>query len=259
MGREVNKKGQVTIFIIVGIVIVVAVILLFYFYSDRILGPSPELYGEPEENVESCLKLVLEDAIEKVANANGYLHSYPDESLEYLNETVPYLCYTQNNYARCNTQEAFFIRHVEEEIRKESEAGMLKCFSDLKRNVEESRYNIEMREIEDYSINLIPNEAKLSVRRNIVIRKEGTYEEYELFEVNLRSPIYYMSFIAQEIARQESLYCNSEYVEMVRRYQDFKIRKAQLGNDPKVYTIESTINGQKMMIGVRGCVLNVPR
>jgi hypothetical protein len=229
-----GKKGQITMFILIGIIIVVAIVLMFLFYKNRMIEPLINIESYPEKNIGECFIEVVEGATEKVLEANGYLHSTPEVNLSYMNITVPYLCYTDINYDRCKVNEPFFIRHIEGEIKKEAEDGIEKCFNDLKRDISSKGYEINIENTENYSLALLPNEINVIVKKKVVIKKEGVYDEFEAFETKIKSPVYEMALISQEITNQESKFCNSEYVEMLRQYKDFKIRKVQLGNDPKV-------------------------
>ena len=151
-----------------------------------------------------------------------------------------------------------FTRHIESEIKKEAEQGINNCFEELKSEVESNRYEFEMGDVKNYSLILVPNEIKVRVDREVTIRKGNDFERREIFETFLKDSAYELSIIAQKISNQESLYCNSEYVEMIRQYKNFKIRKKQLGNDPKIYTIEDTRDDKRIMFAIRGCVIDVP-
>ena len=62
-----NKRGQVTIFVIVGIVIVISVFLVFYFLGDRIKRQT-EVEAVFDESSLEPLQDYVGDCIEKHGN-----------------------------------------------------------------------------------------------------------------------------------------------------------------------------------------------
>ncbi|MFH1455791.1 MAG: hypothetical protein ABIF40_02470 [archaeon] len=91
-----NKRGQATIFIILGIVLILLVILFFVFRSGLVsdiveteiisgLGFSAQV-EEVNAHVESCLKLTLRDA---VTNLGSYhVASYESLVSEYIRDNI---------------------------------------------------------------------------------------------------------------------------------------------------------------------------
>lgn len=74
-----NKKGQVTIFVIVGIIIVISVFLVFYFLGDKLKKETkPEIVLEESslepmrKLVEDCVKKEVVKGIELVGLQGGY-------------------------------------------------------------------------------------------------------------------------------------------------------------------------------------------
>jgi hypothetical protein len=59
-----EKRGQLTIFIILGIVILVIIGVLFYvIYSPRALQTSPEEFSDVQKYVDACVESTLDDAV----------------------------------------------------------------------------------------------------------------------------------------------------------------------------------------------------
>ncbi|MEA3429777.1 MAG: hypothetical protein U9R08_00740 [Nanoarchaeota archaeon] len=85
-----GKKGQITIFIIVGIVMLVAVAL---FVVLRFTGPEESLelnVGAVESFVEECLEKSATDGIKLMAGQGGYI-LLPEEYIDTNYSDVPYL------------------------------------------------------------------------------------------------------------------------------------------------------------------------
>ncbi len=76
-----HKRGQVTVFIILGIIVVALIGMLFFFRGDLIEdifeGEGAGLFSsadiEPVKDVvQGCVEITLMDAIEHVSNRGGY-------------------------------------------------------------------------------------------------------------------------------------------------------------------------------------------
>jgi len=117
-----KKRGQVTIFIILGIIIV-AVIGLFLFAKDAKIIP-PILSGnvdqelqEISEHLASCVLEEAPDCIEKISLQGGFFET-PEGTFRLWNDTsVSYLCYNKQGDERCINR-ALTLATVENEVKK---------------------------------------------------------------------------------------------------------------------------------------------
>src|SRR3989344_1483858 len=108
-----NKSGQTTIFIILGILIVVAG-LLIYFLSPQ-FGKSTRVdTSNPQGFIEACIKEDIQNAISLLSNRGGSLN--PTHYIAYNNEKIEYLCYSNENYKPCVMQQPFLGQHIGTEI-----------------------------------------------------------------------------------------------------------------------------------------------
>jgi len=98
-GRSVvaSKKGQVTIFIILGVVIVAGIVLLFLFSGgDDVKTPSDL---SPQEAVKKCVRDAVVESIDKMLTNGGEI--VPTLSINYSGEEYNYLCYQGDYYLSC--------------------------------------------------------------------------------------------------------------------------------------------------------------
>src|SRR3989344_8311419 len=96
-----NKRGQVTVFVIVGIIILATVFLVFYFLGDRINKKTQteivfdQSSLEPlQDYVGDCIEKHGNEAIELVLKQGGKID--PGFYYYFKNEKVNYLCYSDN-------------------------------------------------------------------------------------------------------------------------------------------------------------------
>jgi len=93
-----NKRGQVTVFVIIGIVIVVAVFLVFYFLGDRFKRDTDVDIVFDESNVEPMIKLVedcVSDEVVKGVEFVGLQGGYfdPPKYFELEDYKLSYNCH----------------------------------------------------------------------------------------------------------------------------------------------------------------------
>ncbi len=91
---NMEKKGQVTIFIILGIVIVAAVLVFF-------LWAQPTYFSEGSGGLgfEGCVGDAIEQGIEQLESTSGFIN--PEFAFSHQGEALAYLCYTNEFYKTC--------------------------------------------------------------------------------------------------------------------------------------------------------------
>lgn len=104
-----NKKAQVTMFIIIGIVLVVLVSLLVYFKDIIFFAPSTteDLASECsqiQDHIKECIEKVADQPIKTLGMQGGYI-STPEDTYKLFNGSrVSYLCYNMEETERCRNR-----------------------------------------------------------------------------------------------------------------------------------------------------------
>jgi len=253
-----GRRGQITIFVILGILIVVAIAMIFVLYDNTKPDKSTDAEQNPEGNIEACVKDQVEKAVDLIFENNGYVEE-SEFVKEFKGEKVPYLCYTEFNYVRCIVKEPVLIEHLEVEIYDYINPKIGDCFESLKDSLERKGYDVEYSGGFEFEVDLIPGAVKTTINRKLSIEKTGEPKRFENYEVRFQSSLFDVANIVHEIIRQETLYCNSEYVELMRNYPHITIEKYQTGDLETVYTIEDTRANKIFKFAVRGCNLEVPK
>jgi len=121
-----HKRGQVTIFVILGILIVMILALVFYLYGNKLkieTNKQPTFDAsqvEPLKNyIEDCINIKGQDALNLVGKQGGLINpvQYQNWNCKAPNDCdhVSYLCYT-TEYAACYNKRPFLAQTTEEEI-----------------------------------------------------------------------------------------------------------------------------------------------
>ncbi len=259
MLKKGEKKGQITIFIIVGIVIVVGILLFFLFRKGVIPIPGG---GKSEENpvsyMESCIEPKIKEAIEIISSQGGYINNNLnirfkfDEDKEAKN--ISYLCYNQNYYLSCINQEPMLIQHLKEEIKTYIKKDVENCVRNLKKSLENSGYEVDMN-YRDFSIELIPKKVLVTMDMDVTFSKSGETSTRDNFKFAVASRFYDISIVVQEIVSQEARFCNFEQLGYMLFYPDYNIDKFRTGESTTIYSVADRETKEKFRFAVRGCVI----
>lgn len=104
-----EKRGQVTLFVILGVVIVIIAALLLYFRTNLFLfNPTSEdlnsRLDEIREHIVSCIADVSESPIRQIGLQGGYLSTPPDTFRLYNDTQISYLCYSMEGTPNCRNR-----------------------------------------------------------------------------------------------------------------------------------------------------------
>lgn len=113
--KKTGRKGQVTPFIIIGIVIVVAVVLIVFFGKPRISRPSIVSTAQIDpvrDYVEECIEISLNDNLDKLDECGGYFTK--DKENGYFYEDCGKVTFLVYNGLRQYNQDV--ENEIEEEI-----------------------------------------------------------------------------------------------------------------------------------------------
>jgi len=250
MGFEMNRRGQVTIFIIIGIIIVAGIIVLFLFGGGVKTGVSAA--ENPQAYIEQCVQDAVSEAVEIMLPQAGYLE--PENYHLYQNHNVGFLCYNANYYETCVNQEPMYIQHLKGEIFDYINPLVENCFDGLREEMERKHYNVN---VGDMSLDIELKEGAVDVRidRLVEFSKGDESRKHERFDVRFVSPLYDLGVVAFEIVNQEARFCHFEYLGYSLLYPQFNIGKTDIDGEVKIYIIEDAVSGIKMLIAIRSCAL----
>ena len=102
------KRGQITVYMIVGVVILIHVVLLFYFRGSLLrevssekqieISSVPEQFTEVQEEIKACTDKFVLDSIYTLGVYGGYFYRDNLNKIEYLGVNLTYLHYGKKSY-----------------------------------------------------------------------------------------------------------------------------------------------------------------
>jgi hypothetical protein len=250
MVTKINKKAQVTIFVILGIVIVASIILLF------VLLISPPQINTIDENnpqsfIESCVQEALEGAVEMISENGGDIS--PRGYLEYNGTEITYLCYISDYYETCINQRPLLIEHFQNEINEYIKPKIADCFLTLKNELE-NRYDIETSKL-NVATSISSKNIHIKINKKFKMARQGSSFEIDEFNIQMNHPIYDLLTVAIEVVNQEARFCNFDELGYMILFPEYDINKFVTGDDDAVYTLTDTRTNKRFRFAVRSCVL----
>ncbi|MBI2671527.1 hypothetical protein HYX16_01195 [Candidatus Woesearchaeota archaeon] len=223
-----EKRGQISVFAIVG-VIIVAVIVLFLVVRNNIYFGSASIENLEKEfppiqaHVEDCLEKVGKDFIYLIGRQGGYLTTNPGTYREYGGFGINYLCYNIGGKPQCRNRGLRLV-DIENSLKKEMKDEVNSClninqFSKIGLDVSRGDLKLDI-DIGDDNVLI---DADLPVK----ISKGSVETERNDFFVSLNLPLGRLYNSAHDIVESEALNGNFETL-------TYSVLKTRVTNKPYI-------------------------
>ncbi len=247
--KVVNKKGQLTIFVIVAIVIVALGVLVYNFFPEikTTLGFA---VNNPGSFMQECMDEELGNSVKMISSQGGSLD--PVHYYLYLDEKIEYLCYTNEDYLTCVVQQPLLKQHIENEIKNAIKNKEDSCFAELRNSFQGQGYSVDLKE-GNTSVELLPKRVVVTFNRQLTLTKEDS-ETYEKLDVVLNNNLYELMSVANSIINMEVQFGDSETTVYMNYYHNLKVEKLKQGDGTKVYILTNRDTGNKFQFATRSKV-----
>lgn len=214
------KRGQVTVFVVIGILVIIAGwLLIFNLRQEPILSKVPVEHQPVARFIESCLKETSIEGLKLIGEHGGYLEeletAIPTESkaVDFLGSSVAYWDYmeSENTCEECkfNTEMPYLRKadgrpNIEEEIEKHLNNRLEECFDEFK-TIKAQGFEATIIGEMKPTVRVTENNVKVSLKLPVRSQKESTLilEEFNTdIDVNLKK-IYELARSLTEQSRKE--------------------------------------------------------
>ncbi len=255
INKNFGKRGQVTIFIIVAIVIVVAIVAALYFMGKFTTTSGTKL--NPLQDIDKCVRESVQLSIKKVLVGGGKIE--PIFFKLYQSGKYNYLCYQENYYLTCVNSYPNLKAFVEDEIKKDIGPNIRQCFENVKQDYTNKGYDVSMGVFSDsdYSVELLPGSVDVTIKRRVDIRKGSSTETSQTsdkFDIGVMSQLYDIVGTVREVINQESQYCNFDYNGFMALYPTFEITRIEY-DFSRIYVVRDRKSGDEFKFAIRSCAL----
>jgi len=262
-----QKRGQVTLFVIIGILLVIVVGIIFYLYGDKLKVETEEEVKFDSSSVESvktfiqdCVNKYSLEAVNLVGKQGGEINPgfYQNWNCRRANECdkVSYLCYT-TEYNSCYNKKPFLHDFVEKEIHNYLKTRLKSCI-DLDK-IESSGFNVNAGELK-FNVSIGDYATIINLNYPITISKGDSSLKLEKFSKSLDVPLGRLIEVASDIVNQE---INNP--QGVVNYENYGIKtngeiqiERHTYSNTKIYTAKTRNNPYKFNFAVQNYVTPFP-
>jgi len=246
-----KKRGQITIFVIIAIVIVVPAVGIFYVYPKF---SSPSSSSSPTGRIQDCLEDEIEDKVEKISLNGGSLNPefYSDYYKDGEKYTPEYLCYTNEYYKQCVMQQPMLNSHIEEEIKSAISSEVKKCFDNLESGYKKEGYTVSLTR-GDYEVELILGKIRTTFDYDLTLAK-GSTNKYDEFVVDFDSGLQRLVGIANKILSWDAQYGDADISGHMDVNYWLKAEMRKLTDGTKIYILTDKDSENKFMFASRSVV-----
>ncbi len=257
----IKKRGQITIFIVVGLIIVSGVVLFFLLRTKV----TPQIGGTTETNanafLSSCIEQKTKEAVNELSIRGGELNSTLNINFMFTKEKVyrniSYLCYTQNNFRPCVVQKPTIFLDMQNGVKKYISDDMGSCFTAMLDNFKTQGFTVgENSKLNSFDVNFGPNKVTIKTDSEVILTKTDETTTQKNFQVIVSSRIYEIMGIVQEVMNQEATFCHFEDSGFTVAYPEFSIDKYEMESGVRIYTIKNKVSEEKFRFAVRSCAIS---
>lgn len=246
MNHKSNKRGQVTLFIIIALVIVVLAVLIYLFYPGIKTGfVSKE--ENPNEYMSNCLQETIDKNAEEVALQGG--SAEPEHYIAYKGEEIEYLCYTEEYYKTCVMQQPMLKNHIEEELKNQIQEKAKECLGSMEENFRDRGYDISVTQ-GDFEVELLPKQIRVMFDNQVTLEKEEA-KKYNSIIVSINNNLYELIGIANSILKWETKYGEAETTLYMNYYPEIKVQKKKQSDGSTIYIITDRKTQDKLQFASR--------
>ncbi|PIN94322.1 hypothetical protein COU61_00470 [Candidatus Pacearchaeota archaeon CG10_big_fil_rev_8_21_14_0_10_35_13] len=229
-----NKRGQVTIFIIIALVIVSLAVLALVFWPKL---SNVSVQESPEQFFTSCLTPIIDNAITTLSSSGGTLNS--KNYLLFNNIKIDYVCYTNEYYKTCVVQRPLLKQHFSDELLAIINPQVSSCVNNLKSEMQSRGFSVSGGNNPQLTIDLSPDNSVFVVTTGLTFTKDSSTESYDSFKVSKKSDIYNLLMQATYIMSWEARYGDFDILTFMLSYPDIRADKYKLSDGSKVYILTS--------------------
>jgi len=246
-----QKKGQVTLFVILAIIIIVGGVLVFQFAPG--IKNSFSKTTNPNTFMQDCLEDDLIEAVNTIAMNGGSIA--PKNTYKKNGIDIGYLCYTNEYNKYCTKEVAFLEEHIESELLIELKPKINSCFNSLKEDFEGRGYAVNINRGTD-SVKLFSTDTKIISKTEISLIKGDSKINTNDISVVYNNNLYQLLGISRSIIEFESIIGEAEPMDYMQLYRGIRVEKQKQTDGTKIYIITNKETGDVFQFASRSLVLS---
>ncbi|RMD46110.1 hypothetical protein D6829_00370 [Candidatus Pacearchaeota archaeon] len=245
------KRGQVTIFVVAGILVVFGVGLYFALHMSS--SSSNVDFGNPKDSVLLCIEEPIRQAILELLEKGGVEN--PQLRIAYKGINYTYLCHSAEYFQKCINRYPFFFEDFEESINEKSKIIIKECFDKTKNEYKKIGYDVDGN-FRGSSLEIIPGSLRVKINATLNLTRGDSSIFLENMDFEIPSPVYKILNLVLRIINSEADLCDFLHGDYMILNPDILIRRIYYKGS-KLYEITDKKSDYKIKFAVRGCVRNI--
>lgn len=237
-----DKKGQVTIFIIIALLIVSGILVYFLWLGPTYVSPT----GSGLQ-VENCMNDVIKESVIVLGKQAGYVK--PELSYAYQGEKVPYLCYTNLYLQPCVNQNPFIKNNFEEQLTLATKDKIYKCFDNSLNELQRKGYEVSG-SARNLTITIDSGKILAELDAPVVLSRDAA-NKFTTFKAEVSSQLYEVLMISTSIIQQESKYGDSDIDTLRLYYPNYDINKMKVEDGTTIYSVTDKSSNTEFQFATR--------
>jgi len=244
-----QKRGQVSVFIIVALVLVAIIVIIFLARNQLTSIISGET---PIDQFKTCVKKATTEGINLLETQGGAIE--PTNYYLYKGNKIDYLCYIEQDYKQCIMQKPLLKQAIETELKTFIQPKVQGCLNFLKQDLSGSEVEFNQPEIE---IELFPNNLLINLNNiDLTISKDST-QTYNELKIDQKTKLYDLVMISSSIANWEARYGKAEIMNYMIYYPSIKVERFPQEEGTNIYILTNTKTQDKFMFASRSMTIPV--
>ncbi|MFA5019544.1 MAG: hypothetical protein WC533_00415 [Candidatus Pacearchaeota archaeon] len=254
-----SKKGQVTVFIIIAVVIV-GLLILFFAFTDSGRGIVNRVFGieyDVNSNLKNCIEKnpQIKNSIDVILSQGGSAN--PEHAYMHDGKKLEYLCYTNEYYKTCTMQKPLLLQGIEKEAKDAVKDEIIGCINQVEKELKASGYSVASGNI-NFTLEFVPSEIKFIIDYPITISRSETSARFDSpFEVSVKSNYYDLIMISTSILNYEARFGNSDPVVYMAMYPNIRVEMLKQGDGSTLYYVSDRDSKESFNFAVKSLVFPV--
>jgi hypothetical protein len=246
--KIILKRGQVTIFIILGVLLVFAIVVGLLLFNEKI-ETSDGVRVNPVPMVRECVQDSIDESIRNIMAGGGLLDF--GHFATYDGEFYNYLCYQSEDSLGCYNNYPALKSLIESNIELDILPAVQLCFDGMREDFEDRGFSVGGGAM-FYSVSIVRGGVEIDLEKDITIAKDDSSVGFKNFDTGVRSSLYGLIEIARRIVNGESQYCAFDHVEHNFLYPEYDVKKRAVSSG-NIYSVADRGTGEKFKFAVRSC------
>jgi hypothetical protein len=262
-----QKRGQMTVFVIIGILLVIIIGIIFYLYGNKLKVQTEEEVKFDSSSIDSiktfiqdCINKNSLDAVNLVGKHGGEIQPLFYQSWCYPEtrtcDKISYLCYT-TEYSSCYNKKPFLKDYAEKEIYNYMKSKLNNCI-DLEK-FRNSGFNIEKNGELKFNVSIGDYATIVNVNYPLTISKGDSSLKLDKFSKQIDVPLGRLIKNAESLvllAQQNPSYNSFAEALIFASNGELEIER-KIFDDTDIYITKLRNNPYKFQFAIQSFVRNI--